>query len=336
MKALFPIATSAGWGYMNREGDTVVPPLHEACRPFFEQRGAARRDRRYAFFDHRGTQLCDFEFDDVGHFSGGLCAVKKAGRWRYLDRSLREVLVVSFRSCFEFNDGVAVVYNSLLEYHHIDVSGKVVARDNAVLASCSEGRFAFRQDARTKVGFKDRAGRWAIPPTFSAAGEFGDGIAVVRLTDDGPHAFIDVEGEELLRTDRDFLLPRFSEGLVAFSDARSRRFGFLNRHAEVAIPAQYDTVEAFSAGRSLATRGDRSFFLNRHGEIAIDLGRANASSFRHGLAWIAAKSGFAYIDLDGNQVWCSAKTARRKEAMAVKKVIRRAKRKLQKSCRTPR
>ncbi|MEK7234089.1 MAG: WG repeat-containing protein, partial [Elusimicrobiota bacterium] len=82
----------------------------------------------------------------------------------------------------------------------------------------------------------------------------------------------------------DFLLPRFSEGMVAFVEPRSQRFGFLSTTGEVAIAPEYDTAEAFVEGLAVVTRGTRSRFIDPKGKTRVDLGTASASHFRHGLA----------------------------------------------------
>jgi hypothetical protein len=324
-RPLFPFVAASGWGYMNRRGDEVVPPRFEACLPCFEHRAAARQDGRYAFFDERGRQLSDFEFEAVDRFSGGRCAVRREGVWRYVDSALREIFRIPFRSCGTFHNGLAVVYDRALEYHYVDPRGKTVLRNNATLGTCGEGLVPFRNEIDAPFGYKRRTGGWALKPRYLSAGDFAEGLAVVKTSGGATpqHAFITPAGTVRVRTSWDFLLPRFAQGRVAFVAPRTQRFGFLTADAEVAIPPDYDTADAFVDERALVTRGSRGFFIDRAGEIRVELGAASAGSFRHGLVWVATKSYYAYLDPDGRQVWRSSPSARAAEQKRMKALHRR-------------
>src|ERR1019366_1426959 len=84
----------------------------------------------------------------LGHivaFNEGLCAVKKDGKWGYIDTSGHLAIPAQFDSAGPFVEGLATV------------------------------------KLGSQVGFIDKTGQYAINPQFPEAGDFHGGLAAVRV-----------------------------------------------------------------------------------------------------------------------------------------------------------
>jgi hypothetical protein len=154
--------------------------------------------------------------------------------------------------------------------------------------------FPIKQDG--KWGYIDNQGKIVIPPQYQQAAEFSEGLA---QADD---AFIDAEGHVAI--DLSPLTKKhiqvsgpFSEGLalvikmpsMTSADDAYPFFGFINQAGEIAIPIEYYQAKTFSDGvANVAIRKDY-FYINPKGEIvarapALVPPITSAEDFGEGLA----------------------------------------------------
>ena len=121
--------------------------------------------------------VIDFEYAEARDFHEGLAAVKSNDAWGYIDSLGRMVLPFVYRvpEAGPFSEGVAFVGD-----RYIDPDGKPVFGD-----ATFEGGLPFSQGFAAVQhgglwGFIDMTGRFAIAPSFEAAGSFSQGLAPVR------------------------------------------------------------------------------------------------------------------------------------------------------------
>lgn len=90
------------WGYMNRDGELVIPLLYEAevsdmngtalteWNSFKEGLAVVQKGDRYTYINQNGVEIFPFSmFDQITAFSGGYAMVKKNARWGILTNPLK-------------------------------------------------------------------------------------------------------------------------------------------------------------------------------------------------------------------------------------------------------
>ena len=170
------------WGYIDTLGDFVIRPQFNSARNFSEGLACVRAQdgtRQCGYIDSAGCWNIGPRFDEGEDFSEGLAAVRINDRWGYVEPS--GCLKISFRfrvtpavstSVYPFSDGLACVL--------------------------CEGKY----------GFIDRNGEMTIPPQYSSASPFRDGLAaVVRHETNGEYfasvlEYIDKTGRVVWRERR--------------------------------------------------------------------------------------------------------------------------------------
>lgn len=164
-----------GWGFINRAGDFIIPPVYKYARPFYEGKaavapkkgvdGKANTKNRYGFINKVGELIIPplFEGADI-RFSEGLCAVWDKG-FGFIDEK-----------------GVVVVPCKLDYADHF-----------------SEGLAVFKPKGRKDLyGYIDKGGNVVIPPMFSTADSFDHGLASVtvgKAYEDFRYGYINKKGE---------------------------------------------------------------------------------------------------------------------------------------------
>lgn len=143
----------------------AIEPQFEEAGDFHEGLAAVRKDGRYCYIDKTGKIVIELEqeYNTVGNFNEGLAPVRKGEYWGFIDNVGKLVVEPKYRSVGYFNEGLT-----------------------AVLEAGQDGRW----------GYINSAGKKVIPSQFYSAGTFNDGLAVVmkKIGDDYKYGYIDNNG----------------------------------------------------------------------------------------------------------------------------------------------
>ena len=177
------------------------------------------------------------EIDKVAGFSDGFAAVKRDGKWGWIDKTGRLFLVPSLSSPPNFHEGLS----------------------------------PFERDG--KWGYIDTKGTVVIQPEWEEAGEFAGGYAGVKRG--GKWGGIDKTGRlvtPLGRYERLYFEPELGLWQITVG----KKSGYMDRAGRVVIKPQWDDVFFWSEGLALvfrerkgdlSTRRARSLFL-RNGKMS--------------------------------------------------------------------
>jgi hypothetical protein len=158
----------------------------------------------------------------------------------------------------------------------------------------------------TKISW---AANFAIPPKFSYAGRFSDGVALVRLNDEW--FYIDKSGKAVIKPQKFEKYEDFKEGLAVVSTAG--KYGYIDKTGKLAIPLRFGTARSFRDGRAVVGFGpagatdfgviDRSgnFIVNPHFDKIWDFNNGIALVDFERTGYIADASNA--IDIHGKRVF---------------------------------
>ena len=133
------------------------------------------------------------------------------------------------------------------------------------------------------LGYIDRTGRWVIPPKFSQAGKFVQGIARVRVGKGETYA-IDRTGRRLTHA----VLKRLEADLNPVEI--NGKYGYVDSSSgKMVIEAKYDEAHPFSEGLAyVAMRRQGCRYIDKSGRVAISP-ENSGRDFHEGLAVAAGK-----------------------------------------------
>jgi len=138
--SLKPTYSKGKWGYAAAKGSFVIPAEFDAALPF--KNGLAK------------VGLVDEELPEIDS--------RPNIKWGYIDENANVVVELRYFDINEFHEGlaaVAVIDNKKPPYR---VYGRSL------------------DYANVRWGFVDRTGKIAVPPSFSNAGDFSEGLAAVN------------------------------------------------------------------------------------------------------------------------------------------------------------
>ncbi len=324
-------AGSASWGYINLKGTVLVPSTYRSAAEFSDGLGRLQfPDGKWGFLDPNGKIAIPPEFDNEGDFHEGVARVMvPGGRSGFVNQTGSYTVAptigegphaAGWWGVQDFSDGLAEITELNGRSGWIDKNGRLVlpqpTEDGGYWVDPTDGRFG---DGLVVLGFSpkhpigpsifgymNKAGEFAIPPRFSLASRFSEGLAAVALGK-GPDlkfGYIDPTGNVVVNFQFS-AAERFSEGLAAVE--LSGKYGYIDRNGKFVIDPRFDDAKPFSGGLAAVLQGGKWGFIDKPGKMRIapqfNFAFTNIVGFSRGVALVQLRSGgYAYIDREGKVI----------------------------------
>jgi hypothetical protein len=130
-----------------------------------------------------------------------------------------------------------------------------------------------------RFGYLNAAGQVAIPPDFTEAATFSEGLALVRVGE--VLSYIDVSGKPVLAIDFDDA-GSFSQGLAPVLSGE--QWGYVDREGRLVIKPRFQDADSFAGGYALVKEGGLWAYLEPGGQLRVAPRFAGAGRFSEGLA----------------------------------------------------
>lgn len=290
---LFPVEDGGRGGFIDKSGRIAIPLCFDAVGDFSEGLARFERDKKWGYLDKTGTVIIEPKFQWAQEFSEGLARVQLSGsqlgvngKWGFIDKAGAIVIdgrkdpgfgehnnIGSDSAESAFHNGLALV-DVDGKNGYIDQAGKVVIPPQFTNAyPFSEGLAAATKSSSGNGGwgYIDTTGRWVIEPKFQWASSFSGGLAPVDQTN---HCgYIDVNGAVVLQPT---VLPGETDCATIWGDF----------------------VEGFSRWKF----GNKYGFIDRAGRTVIEPRYELAFGFSEGRAAVKVGNKWGYIDTAGKMV----------------------------------
>ncbi len=252
-------------GFIDREGNTVIPFRYNDAGSFHDGLAAVQKDWRWGYIDRNGNVVIPFQYGEASEFDSGIAPVKKDGKWSVIDESGNVRFTTEYKTIYPFNEGVAKVeiqdkkYSERVTENLIDTNGKLILQNGyAMNGNFSEGCI-LATDTQTGLNyFFDRNGNKVIQQSYFTASDFSGGVAAVGYGSIA-YALIDHTGTVIRSLSEeeyyDFISCR--EGLVEVNNGKwdfnlgmsdKVRYGFKDVYENVLIPVAFSAATASNEG----------------------------------------------------------------------------------------
>jgi WG containing repeat len=272
------------YGYINTQGQWVVPPKLLFAKDFQEGVAAVGLATDTGFTDIHGNQIVAAP-DPNGDNGEGVM------EGYYLNTSGQIVLapIICQSGKFagrkiigkgNFSEGLASadVFGLGGGTGFIDKSGNLVIepRDFWEVGEFSEGIVEVKSDDTDLTGYMDRTGRIIAEPQFNSGWSFSGGVAKVNVS-------------------------------VKVKSARSKqfvsenKFTYVNTQGKLILSPQFDNCDDFTEGRGIVELNNDYGCLDVSGRCIVEPQFKYMGQYSNGLSHTALDDGqWGFIDLDGN------------------------------------
>jgi len=323
---LFPIFVREGRsrtkykaGYINSQGEIVVPPVYQHAHPFYNGLASVMLQDRWGVIDVSGEMVIPPKFGGALEFVEGLSRFGTGHKSGAIDKKGNVVIPPRWGTMSYFSGGLACVRDrdvsqSNALYGFIDKFGnQVIPPFFEDARGFSEGLAAVKMNG--KWGYINPNGSTAIPMEFvcerGMAGPFRQDRARVAKDDKWGH--INKEGQFVTEPRFDMAY-EFSEGLARIE--MNKRQGYVDLIGNLVISPIFRDVDSFScdlgkvntgtgeAHKSIADACETGF-INKKGEFEISPRFFAAGKFQQGFCLVETEKKIGYINRFGEFIWSS-------------------------------
>ncbi len=235
------------FGFIDAKGNERIPARYHKTWDFSD--GWAKVEQAPGldvFIDKQGNEyILNTDYDTCAdYFSNGLLAVKKNGKWGFMNKKSKLIVPYQYDAVSDFKDSMAPVSNGGTGKHNPSFN---------------------INSYRGKWGFINTAGKLAIPMQYEATKFFSEGLCAVEPINNNSRpkwGFINKQGEMVIPAQYDIVGEGFSDGMAAVGKDLMHaviryRWTFINKKGEAINNFSYDYVEPFSNGIALVNIGGK-------------------------------------------------------------------------------
>ena len=100
-EGLARVTLNGKYGFINEEGEEVIPPKYDEAYPFRKGLAAVELNGKSGWINPEGTVVIPLKYDNAGNFSEGLAEVKLNGKWGLVNTKGEEVVPPEYTSIEE-------------------------------------------------------------------------------------------------------------------------------------------------------------------------------------------------------------------------------------------
>jgi hypothetical protein len=261
------------YGFINTKGEWVIPPNFYEVLDFSEGLAA----------------VWENENSHVDQSSGCGTAVPHPS-WGYINKKGKYIIESKFYNATSFENSYAIINEKEIinkEEKIIPIS-QISHKPTLIRKAGKTHNFLYKENRwvpyndenfdecyvqakdnlKNKYGYLNEKGEWAIPPQYSEAHFFKDGLAGIKDEND-KWGFINCNNEIVIEPQFKFV-GYFQEGFASIK--QNGKWGFINRKGEIIIPLKYKQFDylqrpIFRDGLARLQKGQKLIYVNTKGEI---------------------------------------------------------------------
>lgn len=299
-KVLYPIRSSGSWGFCDKSGYMVIPPIYTSAEWFQEGLSVIMKKDKYGYINKLGQIVINPVFDDALSFSEGHALVELDGKWGMINRTGDFVIPCEYEELGNLSNGLCYFYKEGL-YGYLDTKGYPRLKPQYTEAYDFVGELAV-VSSNDYYGVIDEFGTTLIPFKYEDLIFYSPGKYMALLDD--YWGIISLEGDTILPFEYDFIgKPVNGMSIIENED----QFNFIDSTGQFVFT---DWVETYSEYRILAqfragyakTLSDRGFNLtNMKGQKLFRTDWDDVGSYSD---LIAVKKGskWGYVNTKGQKV----------------------------------
>ena len=202
---------------------------------------AVRKNGKWGYLNTNFKEEIPFIYDNAGDFSEGLAEVQKDGRWGFIDTKGKTVIPFIYDDAHRFSGGLASV-KSGRKWGFIDVKGGLaIPMEYDDVYTFAEGKAA--ASLNEHWGHIDKTGKIITPIAYDYVEDFEKNLAVVENM--GKMGMVNEKGELIIPTNYDKLQLADSLNIKALTKGK---WGVLDKTGKEIVPFLYDRIEPLFFG----------------------------------------------------------------------------------------
>ena len=314
-EGLAPVKVGDLWGYINTN-DFFINPRYDEARIFSEGLAAVKIDNLWGYINKAGVPVIPLKFDSVGNFSEGLAHVRQCrSNHDYVTCAVSGLLPSFLSGSLSIKFGYINKTGNFeirLDPKQLDKNPVQLIRNfSEGLAPVKVGDLWGYIDKNPYITPPKKKGsglspaksyfrrniKYFIPPKFTDAGIFSEGLAAVKVGN--LWGYISKETKQFFIGPQFDAVGPFSEGLAPVK--AGNKWGYISKETrQFAIELDFndiDDIGNFSEGLSPVKIDGQYGYINKSGKFVIEPKFDDAGIFNEGLAAVKDGDKWGYIEV---------------------------------------
>ncbi|WP_338763439.1 WG repeat-containing protein [Bernardetia sp. ABR2-2B] len=290
------------YGYINKKGAFEIKPQFEFALPFNEERAVVYQDARPLVIDKKGKIIIDNpNFAHISNFENNLALITTStGKKGFVDTKGDLVIDTVFSSVRNFEDGLAIVYG---------ISPK-------------------NEETTSKIGVIDKNGKFIVPyGKYTDINSFNEGYAIAEKEEgeNSKKIILNKKGKvvfEYIEKNHISMGDYVNSGVIKMSmykhmkkentgvsfTTEKKYIGYMDLNGNIFIDdIQHKYGEEYSENRTFVSKGSsyhKYYILNEKGERVTDevFAKVANEGFKNGFAVVEKNARWGIIDREGKFV----------------------------------
>ena len=263
-------------------GKWLVPPTYfKMCYLNFEPElfPVANDSEKWGYINKNGEVLIPFQFETAYAFTEGLAGVKiDGGKLGYINLNGEFEIPASYAYGSYFHNGTALVLDKEVNYL-INTKGEKISDESSDMDFFNEKWVAYKKGGL--YGIKDLSGKIVKAPFCTDFMGYSEGLAAVKIQ--GKWCFMDESLNLVIKTPyTEKLIYAFHDGVARFK--QNGKVGVIDKTGKVLIPAKYQDLYEFSEGLAAFQENGKWGYINLEEEVLIEPEYLSAFNFKYGMA----------------------------------------------------
>lgn len=248
---LIKVRVNGKVGYANLKGAWQIPPTYSDASPFYDDLTFAGKEGKWAIIDKTGKTLTGFIYPGPLSFQHGYARVRINGRWGIMDKNLKMLIPAQYENIEQYGDGL-FAYKQYGKWGYLDETGKVVIKAQYEDVDTFKGGIGIITQ-NGKKGAVNTKGQIILQAKYDDIWTHDAKYHKILAAFVGDKVtYFNTSGNTFTKVNTDFLRgSQDGNGLIAYRDTDTRKWGYLNNQGEIVIKAQYCKMAAFSEGKAL-------------------------------------------------------------------------------------
>ncbi|MCH5220144.1 MAG: WG repeat-containing protein [Muribaculaceae bacterium] len=309
------------WGFINEDGEEVIPCEYEMAGPFSSGRAYVLPfdDDKYHYIDENGNVTLTTDYEYVRSFTGNAAPVSHGQNWALIDKDGKELtdfIYTSFTPYTYKGKNIFVVQNEENRYGILDDKGRTILPCNYIwMGSFDKGLAALwnGNENRHTTGMVNMQGQIVVPFLYDNIDLCTENVA--RVEQNSKYGYVNVQGSVLAPCVYTLADNFFHDGRASvYRGAEDNlRQGFINSQGVEVIPCQYEPpyvygegggplLSSFSEGFAKVAKDGHFGFIDTKGKKLTPLDYDDARDFHRGIAAVMKDDKWGFIDTRGHEI----------------------------------
>jgi len=237
------------WAYIDVKGNIIFTLECDICTNFSEGFAALKKEKKWGYIDKTGEVALSFSYYDARVFENGIALVQESDKSKGVFINKQGNIVLSGRNFLlsKYSERlINAVENG--KWGYIDINNNFIIKPQFKAAYPFREEKAAVYIKRENYGFINNMGEEIIPCKFTGADlHFAEGLCSIVKDNYPYYGYIDEKGETVIPFDYQYA-GDFKEGMAVVKFKRKKKYGVITKSEKCVVESKFQHISSFNGG----------------------------------------------------------------------------------------